>query len=185
MTSSRLGYVLENGSVISSYHHYDGYPQYLGTILTSFFSSPADARSLVEGGDMQCCFSDTDFEGCLIMDHSKRPSRLWRPMYYSEKGLADCKPITHQGIDGFLQYCGFGKGIHFHKEKLEYAYLYSVEAWTCYDIFKSITVAEPFGRSEADAVDAIMRDLNLFKKIDGQLIWEKRIKGTSKNQQDT
>jgi hypothetical protein len=66
--------------------------------------------------------------------------------------------------------------MHIHKEKLEYAYLYSGEAWMCYDIFKSITLAEPFGRSEADAVDAIMRDLNLFKKIDGQLVWEKRIK---------
>jgi len=176
MTSARLGYALENGSVISSYHHYDGYPQWLGTILASFFRSPADARNLVEGGDMQCCFSDTDFEGCLILDESKRPSRLWRPMYYSEKGFADCKPITHQGIDEFLRYCGFDKGMHIHKEKLEYAYLYSGEAWMCYDIFKSITLAEPFGRSEADAVDAIMRDLNLFKKIDGQLVWEKRIK---------
>lgn len=124
---------------------------------------------------MQCCFSETDFDGCLTLDASKRPSRMWRPMYYSEKGVADCKPITHEGIDDFLQYCGFGKGMHIHKEKLEYAYLYSVEEWTCYDIFSSITVAEPFGRSEADAVEAIMRDLNLFNKIDGQLMWEKRM----------
>jgi hypothetical protein len=175
MTSARIGYALENGSVISSYHHYDGYPQWLGTILSSFFSTPADARILIEGGDMQCCFSDTDFEGCLILDDTKRPSRLWRPLYNSQKGVADCEPITHQGINDFLRYCGFGKGVHIHKERLEYAYLYSGEAWTCYDIFNGTTLDAPFNRSKADAVDKVMRDLDLFKRIFGQLIWEKQL----------
>jgi hypothetical protein len=176
MTSARLGCALENGTVISSYHHYDSYPQWLGNILTSFFSSPADARSLVEGGDMQCCFSDADFEGRLILDDMERPSRLWRPMYYSDKGVTDCKPLIHQDPDDFLGYCGFGRGMHIHKQRLEYAYLYTDEAWTCYDIFRSIVLVGPFDRSATDAVEDIIRDLDLFRRVNAELMWERQLR---------
>lgn len=174
MTSARLGYSHKNGTVCSSYHHCDGYPQWLGNILTSFFGSSADARSLVEGGDMQCCFSDTDFEGCMIWDEMTRPSRLWRPMYYSDKGVADCKSVIHYDINDFLQYCGFGKGVHINKERLEYAYLFNDGVWKCYDIFRSIKLDPPFDRSETDAIEDIVCDLDLFRRINGQLTWERR-----------
>jgi hypothetical protein len=32
-TRSRIGIELKNGSVLSVYHHWDGYPEWLGRIL--------------------------------------------------------------------------------------------------------------------------------------------------------
>ena len=32
-TRSRIGIELKDGSILSSYHHYDGYPEWLGRIL--------------------------------------------------------------------------------------------------------------------------------------------------------
>ena len=38
-TRSRIGIELSDGSVLSSYHHWDGYPQWLGRILTTHYNS--------------------------------------------------------------------------------------------------------------------------------------------------
>ena len=34
-TRSRIGIELTDGSILSAYHHWDGYPQWLGRILTT------------------------------------------------------------------------------------------------------------------------------------------------------
>ena len=33
-TRSRIGILREDGSILSAYHHYDGYPEWLGVTLT-------------------------------------------------------------------------------------------------------------------------------------------------------
>ena len=38
-TRSRIGIELKDGSVLSSYHHWDGYPEWLGRILNTHYNS--------------------------------------------------------------------------------------------------------------------------------------------------
>ena len=70
-TRSRIGIELSDGSVLSSYHHWDGYPQWLGRILTTHYNSKDKVSDLIDGGDMSTCWND---------DH--------KPEYYG----TDCPP---------------------------------------------------------------------------------------------
>ena len=70
-TRSRIGIELSDGSVLSSYHHWDGYPSWLGRILTTHYNSKDKASDLIDGGDMSVCWND---------DH--------KPEYYG----TDCPP---------------------------------------------------------------------------------------------
>ena len=38
-TRSRIGIELKDGSILSAYHHWDGYPQWLGRILNTHYNS--------------------------------------------------------------------------------------------------------------------------------------------------
>ena len=57
-TRSRIGIELRNGSVLSVYHHWDGYPEWLGRILTTHYNTRAKAAELIDGGDMSSCWND-------------------------------------------------------------------------------------------------------------------------------
>ena len=51
-TRSRIGIELKDGSILSVYHHWDGYPQWLGRILKTHYNSREQAAELIDGGDM-------------------------------------------------------------------------------------------------------------------------------------
>jgi hypothetical protein len=57
-TRSRIGIELKNGSILSAYHHWDGYPEWLGRILTTHYNSRAKAAELIDGGDMSVAWND-------------------------------------------------------------------------------------------------------------------------------
>ena len=57
-TRSRIGIELKNGSVLSVYHHWDGYPEWLGRILTTHYNTRAKAAELIDGGDMSVAWND-------------------------------------------------------------------------------------------------------------------------------
>ena len=38
-TRSRIGIKLEDGSILSAYHHWDGYPEWLGRILKQHYNT--------------------------------------------------------------------------------------------------------------------------------------------------
>jgi hypothetical protein len=51
-TRSRIGIELSDGSILSSYHHYDGFPEWLGRILKTHYNAKSLVEELVDGGDM-------------------------------------------------------------------------------------------------------------------------------------
>ena len=51
-TRSRIGIQLSDDSILSVYHHWDGYPQWLGRILNTHYNSREQAAELIDGGDM-------------------------------------------------------------------------------------------------------------------------------------
>jgi len=142
-TRSRIGIQLSDGSVLSAYHHWDGYPEWLGKKLIAHFNTKELASDLIDGGDMSACYtthtfdsevvyvnvirsdgstfkkSIQDSEGNTIYTHIKEePS----PQYYSERG-EDTPPRLDSSIE---EYLANGE---------EYAYLWTDEnKWVCYNL---------------------------------------------------
>ena len=122
-TRSRIGIELSDGSVLSVYHHWDGYPSWLGRILTTHYNSKSLAEELIDGGDMSSCWTDTPF------DCDGKASK-YGPNYYSLRG-EDCPPRLDANL---IEYVGDGE---------EYAYLYTLNGeWVCYDLHETPKVVE-------------------------------------------
>ena len=51
-TRSRIGLRLADDSILSVYHHYDGYPQWLGVTLNKKFNTFDKVAELLDGGDI-------------------------------------------------------------------------------------------------------------------------------------
>jgi hypothetical protein len=102
-TRSRIGIQLSDESVLSVYHHWDGYPEWLGRILKTHYNSKELAAELIDGGDMSVAWND---------DH--------QPEYYSARG-DNCPPRLDANKYDYLA------------EGEEYAYLFVNGEWICYD----------------------------------------------------
>ena len=60
-TRSRIGILLPDDSIQSVYHHWDGYPEWLGVTLEEHFNTYEKASELIDGGNMGSCYSDNEF----------------------------------------------------------------------------------------------------------------------------
>ena len=61
-TRSRIGILLPDDSILSVYHHWDGYPEWLGVTLEEHFNTYEKASELIDGGNMGCCYSDNEYD---------------------------------------------------------------------------------------------------------------------------
>ena len=111
-TRSRIGIELSDGSVLSAYHHWDGYPEWLGRILKTHYDSYEKAAELIDGGDMSSCWSESRFDDSADGSYG--------PEYYSQRG-EDCPPRHDSDVNEYLS------------NGEEYAYLYTEGGWVCYD----------------------------------------------------
>ena len=118
-TRSRLGVQLSDGSVLSAYHHFDGYPEWLGRILRTHYNSFEKASELIDGGDMSCCWTNMRWtkEGAEEVEE-------YGPEYYSGRG-EDCPPRLDTNLNKYLS------------NGEEYAYLFTNGEWVCYDLHSS------------------------------------------------
>ena len=114
-TRSRIGIELTDGSILSAYHHWDGYPQWLGRILNTHYNSREQAAELIDGGDMSSCWNDT------IWGKERTDGQKYGPEYYSQRG-EDCPPRLDNTLQ---QYLSDGE---------EYAYIFRDGKWVCYDM---------------------------------------------------
>ena len=112
-TRSRIGIELADGSILSSYHHWDGYPEWLGRILKTHFNSKELAEDLIDGGDMSCCWTDERWDNPANKEYG--------PQYYSQRG-EDCPPRLDKNLNEYLS-----KGE-------EYAYIFRNGGWRCYNM---------------------------------------------------
>jgi len=104
-TRSRIGIELSDGSVLSAYHHWDGYPEWLGRILRTHYNTKDKVAELIDGGDMSSCWNDDK-----------------QPEYYSARG-EDCPPRHNANLQEYLT-----------QDSEEFAYIYTQsEGWLCYD----------------------------------------------------
>ena len=141
-TRSRIGIKLTDGSILSAYHHWDGYPQWLGVNLVKHFNSYDKASELIDGGDMSVCYTkdtwgseplkqeiiqpdgSSKFEYVQNKDgetvYTKRKAEP-SPQYYSERG-ENTPPRLDKDLFEYLN----------HGE--EYAYVWEEVFLTCYDL---------------------------------------------------
>ena len=113
-TRSRIALQLTDDSFLSVYHHYDCYPQWLGVTLNKKFNTREKVAELIDGGDISCCDSDTDW------DNNKVDEK--HVLYYNDRG-ENTEPKLHLNID---DYFAIGE---------EFAYVYTLDhEWECYAI---------------------------------------------------
>jgi hypothetical protein len=112
-TRSRIGIELKDGSILSAYHHWDGYPQWLGKKLVKNFETRGKVSALIDGGDMSSCWTNAGFSNETLPETG--------PLYYSARG-EDCPPRLDKDMEEF-----FSAGE-------EYSYIFTNGQWVCYDM---------------------------------------------------
>ena len=117
-TRSRIGIELKDGSILSAYHHWDGYPQWLGRILNTHYNTKTKVAELIDGGDMSVCWTDDEFRNS---DGKIEKKTEYGPQYYSERG-EDCPPRYDNNVEEFLS------------DGEEYAYIFRNHKWVAYDM---------------------------------------------------
>ena len=125
-TRSRIGIQLKDDSVLSVYHHWDGYPEWLGKQLVEHFNTKEKATELIDGGDMSVCWTNErwDSKPNQYGGSTKSESEEYGPQYYSQRG-EDCPPRLDSSIFDYLD----------KNNNEEFAYVWTVNnEWVCYDM---------------------------------------------------
>jgi hypothetical protein len=105
-TRGRIGIELSDGSILSSYHHWDSYESWLGRILKTHYNSKELAAELIDGGDMSTCWNEDN-----------------QPEYYSARG-ENCPPRLDADLCEYL----------LPDNSEEYAYVFRNGEWVCYNM---------------------------------------------------
>ncbi len=112
-TRSRIGLQLADGNILSVYHHWDGYPEWLGVTLNNKFNTRDKVAELIDGGDISCCDSDSDWNLNKVENHVQ---------YYNDRG-ENTEPRLDANFDEYV------------KNGEEYAYVFTLDhVWECYAI---------------------------------------------------
>ena len=120
-TRSRIGLELANDAILSVYHHYDGYPQWLGVTLRQKFNTRKKVAELLDGGDISCVESDTNWKREKVENHV---------LYYNARG-EDTEPRLDLSLEDYLA------------NGEEYAYVFTLDhEWVCYDLHNSAKVVD-------------------------------------------
>ena len=117
-TNARIGIKLEDGSILSAYHHWDGYPEWLGRILKQEYNTKEKVAELLDGGNMSSCWSDN------VYDYEKQEfvKRDPQPEYYGGDSEA---PRLSKNFTQFAFDCNSGE---------EFLYLFSENEWSGFAI---------------------------------------------------
>ena len=123
-TRARIGIQHKDNSVLSVYHHWDGYPEWLGRILKTHYNSKEKASELIDGGDMSCAWTTerwnkdlNEFGGATRNEEGTE----YGPQYYSQRG-EECPPRYDDSIFDYLE----------KDNNEEYAYVWTVNnKWIC------------------------------------------------------
>jgi hypothetical protein len=124
-TRSRIGLELSDGSILSVYHHWNGYPEWLGRILQTHYNAKSLAEELIDGGDMSLCWTDERWDDGGVKG-------VYGPQYYSQRG-DDSPPRLDKDMDEFFS------------DGEEYSYIFRNGNWYAYDMhqFEDMVAPEP------------------------------------------
>ena len=115
-TRSRIGLLLDNDYVLSVYHHWDGYPSFLGVFLQQNYTTKEQIAELLDGGDISCIDSTTDWNNEKVDNHVQ---------YYNLRG-EKTEPRLDLNVEDYIE--------NEYSAMEEYAYLFENGEWICYDL---------------------------------------------------
>ena len=116
-TRSRIGIQLADDAILSVYHHWDGYPQWLGVTLKAKFNTRDKVAELIDGGDLSSCDSNDDWD--------RKELGETRPLYYNERG-EKTEPRLDLNFDDYV-----GNPAN----DAEFVYVFTLDhTWECYAI---------------------------------------------------
>ena len=120
-TRARIGLQVGN-SIVSVYHHWDGYPQWLGRILNTHYTTKNQVIDLIDGGDMSTCWTKERWTGKELAPYVKeiKEAEKYGPQHYAQRG-EDCPPRLDESITEFIN------------NGEEYGYIFKDGEWFCYD----------------------------------------------------
>ena len=111
-TRSRIGLRLADDAILSVYHHWDGYPQWLGVTLVEKYTTKEQVAELLDGGDISCIESETDWNNKECESHVQ---------YYNDRGEKTEPRLDLNEYDFFMN-------------NEEFAYIFDDGKWSCYDL---------------------------------------------------
>ena len=115
-TRSRIGLQLADDAILSVYHHWDGYPQWLGVTLKAKFNTREKIAELLDGGDISCIDSDTDWDRNECENHV---------LYYNARG-EKTEPRLDLNFDDYVENPA---------NDAEFVYIFTLDhEWECYAI---------------------------------------------------
>ena len=117
-TRARIGILQDDLSVKSVYHHWDGYPEWLGVVLQEQYNTKEKVAKLINGGNMSSCYSDNEY------DYEKQEYVKVdpRPNYY---GGEDEKPHHNTSFQRFLDDTNAGE---------EFLYFFGPQGWKAFSV---------------------------------------------------
>ena len=123
-TRSRIGIQLKDDSILSVYHHWDGYPSWLGRILKTHYNTKEKVSQLIDGGDMSCCWTKDRWTGRKLAPYEMEnvEAAEYGPQHYAQRG-EDCPPSL-MTMGEYLD----------KNNNEEYAYIFRNGEWVCYDM---------------------------------------------------
>ena len=121
-TRSRIGLLLDNDYVLSVYHHWDGYPSFLGVFLQQNYTTKEQIAELLDGGDISCIDSTTDWNNEKVDNYVQ---------YYNDRG-EKTEPRLDLSVEDYIE----------NKNGIceEYVYLFVNNEWKCYDLDTKLEV---------------------------------------------
>jgi len=114
-TRSRIGIELRDGSILSAYSHWDGYPEWMGRILRTHYNTKEKVAELIDGGDMSSPWTTSRWDTKLNEEYG--------PEYYSQRG-ENCPPRLDADLCEYL----------LPDNSEEYAYVFRSGEWVCYNM---------------------------------------------------
>ena len=122
-TRSRIGIELSDGSILSAYSHWDGYPEWMGRILRTHYNTKEKVAELIDGGDMSSPWTDERWDAQLneFGGATNSKDNKYGPQYYSQRG-EDTPPRLDADLCEYL------------REGEEYAYVFRSGEWVCYNM---------------------------------------------------
>ena len=114
-TRGRIGLELSDGSVLSTYNHFDSYPSFLGQKLVENFNTLDKVKELIDMGDISCLWTNVGWNQETLEETG--------PLPYSSRG-EDCPPPVDPDLCEVLLPDGAE----------EYHYVFRNGEWVCYNM---------------------------------------------------
>ena len=118
-TRSRIGTELPDGSIISVYCHWDGYPEFNGRVLRDHYDTVEKVRELIDGGNISALHTNAGWNNETLPEVG--------PLYYTSRGesIANNEPELSKDHGEYLMLSA--------NADEEYSYLFANGEWMCYN----------------------------------------------------